>query len=54
MGTQRCKFETSFQNASYIESDYDALKYFLQYDPSLYKSKYIRNYLNENEKLNVI
>lgn len=37
-----------------IDSDYEALKYFLQYDPTLYKSKYIRNYLNENETLNVV
>jgi hypothetical protein len=27
------------------ETDYDALSSFLQYDPSLYKSKYITNFL---------
>ena len=28
-----------------IESDYDACKKFLEYDPTLYKSKYIRNFI---------
>lgn len=28
-----------------IETDYDALMYFLKYDPTLHRSKYIRNYL---------
>jgi len=30
------------------ESDYDALSSFLKYDPTLYKSKYIKNYLTAN------
>ena len=29
------------------ESDYDALSSFLKYDPTLYKSKYIKNFLNK-------
>ena len=29
-----------------IETDYAACRRFLEYDPSLYKSKYIRNYLD--------
>jgi len=32
-----------------IESDYDACKKFLEYDPALYKSKYIRNFLSAND-----
>lgn len=31
-----------------VETDYDALKYFLQYDPNLHRSKYIRNYITNN------
>lgn len=31
-----------------VETDYDALKYFLQYDPNLHRSKYIRNYIANN------
>ena len=29
------------------DEDYEALKLFLEYDQSLYKSKYIKNYLNK-------
>jgi hypothetical protein len=29
-----------------VDNDYDALKYFLEYDVSLHKSKYIKKYLN--------
>ena len=31
------------------DSDYEALQSFLKYDPTLYKSKYIKNYLTANE-----
>lgn len=31
-----------------VESDYDVLKCFLDYDPTLHRSKYIRNYLADN------
>lgn len=36
-----------------VETDYDVLKCFLQYEPSLHRSKYIRNYLQDNPKLNL-
>jgi predicted patatin/cPLA2 family phospholipase len=36
-----------------VETDYDVLKCFLDYDPTLHRSKYIRNYLQQNPKLNV-
>ena len=31
-----------------VETDYDVLKCFLDHEPSLHRSKYIRNYLQEN------
>ncbi len=31
-----------------IDSDYDACKKFLEYDPTLYKSKYIKNFITNN------
>lgn len=36
-----------------VETDYDVLKCFLDHDPTLHRSKYIRNYLQTNPKLNV-
>lgn len=36
-----------------VETDYDVLKCFLDHDPTLHRSKYIRNYLQQNPKLNV-
>ena len=36
----------AFKMLSDIDTDYTALKKFLEYDPALYKSKYIRNYLD--------
>lgn len=42
-----------FKSMCEIDSDYVALKKFLEYDVSLHKSKYIRNFLTEtNFKLN--
>lgn len=38
-----------FKRMCDFESDYDCLKYFLQRDPTLYKSKYIKNYIQQNE-----
>lgn len=32
-----------------FETDYDCLKYFLQRDPTLYKSKYIKNYIQQTD-----
>jgi hypothetical protein len=34
-----------------IQTDYGALKKFLQYEPSLHKSKYIKNYLEQGNIL---
>jgi hypothetical protein len=31
-----------------IENDYAALKIFFEFDPTLYKSKYIMKYINKN------
>lgn len=36
-----------------VETDYDVLKCFLSYDPNLYRSKYIRNFLIANPELNL-
>jgi hypothetical protein len=37
-----------FKNMMCIDSDYDACKKFLEHDPTLYKSKYIKNFINSN------
>lgn len=42
-----------FKSLCEIDSDYEALKCFLDYDPTLHRSKYIRNYLQENPILNI-
>lgn len=34
-----------------VDNDYEALKCFLDYDPTLHRSKYIRNFLSENPTL---
>lgn len=34
-----------------VDTDYDVLKCFLEYDPTLHRSKYIRNYLQDNPTL---
>ena len=36
-----------------VETDYDVLRCFLDHDSTLHRSKYIRNYLQQNPKLNV-
>lgn len=36
-----------------VETDYDVLKCFLKYDSTLYRSKYIRNYLQTNPEMNL-
>jgi len=36
-----------------VETDYDVLKCFLDHDPTLHRSKYIRNFLIQNPTLNV-
>jgi len=35
-----------FKTVCEFETDFEALKYFLEYDSSLHKSKYIKKYLN--------
>lgn len=45
---QEPKIRTIFKNMSDIDNDYDALKKFLEYDITLHKSKYIRNFLDAN------
>jgi len=42
------KVRNLYKQLTEIENDYDALQSFLQYDPTLYKSKYIKNYLTSN------
>lgn len=37
-----------FKDMCEIDSDYTALKKFLEYDTSLHKSKYIKNFLESN------
>jgi len=38
-----------FKGMCDLDTDYDCLKYFLQRDPSLHKSKYIKNYITERD-----
>lgn len=40
------KIRTIFKSVCEIDNDYDAVQKFLEYDPSLYKSKYITKYIN--------
>ena len=37
-----------------IDDDYTALKRFLEYDPTLYRSKYIKNYIESCNNINEI
>jgi hypothetical protein len=39
---------TIFKDMCEIDSNYEALKKFLEYDATLHKSKYIKNFLSEN------
>ena len=39
-----------FKHLSDFESDYDCLRYFLNRDPSLHKSKYIKKYIAEQDE----
>jgi hypothetical protein len=36
----------TFKKLIEIDNDYEVYKLFLEYDPSLYKSKYIKKYIN--------
>lgn len=44
----RSNIRELFKSMCDFETDYDCLKYFLQRDPTLYKSKYIKNYIQQN------
>ena len=37
-----------------INTDFDAIKLFLEIDPTLYKSKYIMKYLNSRDKSEIL
>jgi hypothetical protein len=41
---------TLFQGMCDLDSSYDCMKYFLQRDPSLHKSKYIKNYISQQDE----
>lgn len=45
---QEPKIRTIFKNMCDIDNDYDALKKFLEYDVTLHKSKYIKNFLDSS------
>ena len=45
---QEPELRSIFKDMCEIESDYVALKKFLEYDISLHKSKYIKNFLDDN------
>ena len=47
------KLRDTFKMLCDVETDYDVLKCFLDFDPTLHRSKYIRNYLQETPILNV-
>jgi hypothetical protein len=36
-----------FKSLSDLNNDYDCVRFFLKRDPTLHKSKYIKNYINE-------
>ena len=39
-----------FQGMSDLDNEYECLRYFLQRDPSLHKSKYIKNYITQQDE----
>jgi hypothetical protein len=46
---QERKTRDLFKSLMCVYTDFDAIKVFLEYDPSLYKSKYIMKYLNNKK-----
>jgi hypothetical protein len=44
------KLRTLYKSVCDIESDYEAIKLFLDSEPQLHKSKYVKKYLNNNRK----
>lgn len=47
---QTPSLRTAFMTAASIDSEWVLLKKFLEYDPSLHKSKYIKNYITSCKK----
>lgn len=43
------KYRDLFKQMLDLECDYQIFKLFIDYDPTLYKSKYISKYLNKNK-----
>ena len=46
---QNEKVRNFFKDLLSIDTDFDAIKIFLDFDPALYKSKYIMKYLNNTK-----
>jgi hypothetical protein len=47
---QEPKIKNLLKSLTSIDSDYEAIKIFLDYDPTIVKSKYITKYLNSRNK----
>jgi hypothetical protein len=45
------KVKNLYNNMCEFDSDFEGMKYFLDYDGSLHKSKYIKKYLNAENKI---
>lgn len=46
---QEAKTRTFFKTLLSVNTDFEAIKIFLEIDPTLYKSKYIMKYLNKKK-----
>lgn len=46
---QDSRYLDIFKSMCEIDNNYDALKKFLEYDATLYKSKYIKNYIESKD-----
>tara|TARA_R110000751_G_scaffold51268_3_gene112660 strand:- start:1600 stop:1893 length:294 start_codon:yes stop_codon:yes gene_type:complete len=44
------KLRTLFKEIIDVDTDFEMVRLFLHYDPSLHKSKYIMKYINSNKK----
>lgn len=47
---QTPSLRSAFMKSASIDTDWSLLKKFLEYDPSLHKSKYIKNYITSCKK----
>ena len=43
-----------FKELLSVSTDFEAIKLFLEFDPTLYKSKYIMKYLNDTENKKIL